>query len=573
MTRFLAALALAAAGSAAAAPECAIDYRFEPPRDGTSGWLRVELGFDAGGRSETRLRVAPDWGGVADFYRAVRDVHVPGVSGAARVPGEPNVWVVRHAPTGRVHARYFILNDLRETEEGAIDHRDFYRNMIGRAHAHFFGHGTLLLPEALPESAAVEACFDFEALPAEWSFASSHGQVSRRFRAKLAPPAIRSTVFVAGDFRLHRREIDGRPMWVAIRGRWKFDDARFVDAAARVVASHRAFWSDFDFPSYLLTLGPNRQPSGSTGGTGLHDSFAMHASDDFEVPGPAFDHIVAHEHLHTWVPRRLGTMGAEESRRYWFSEGFTNYLTHRLLLRSGLWSLEDYARRINAVLDEYWLATGRDLTNEQVAARFWIDGPAQKVPYARGEVVALLWSRRLAERGGSLEAVLRSLRLPAANLPRETDARPEDLAVNRLRTALARELGPVADRDIARHVEAGEPVDADADFLGPCFTGERVPRARFELGFDAASLKTRVLSGLVAGSAAERAGLRNGMDLRGWSIEADASRETEIRVLEEGKLRSIRYLPASAGRVPVPQYRVKPQAASEPACRAWLAAT
>ena len=573
MMRLLAALLLAAVGGASAASDCAIEYRFVPPQDGTAGWMRVELAFDAAGREETRLKVAADWGGVADFHRAVRDVHVPGISGASRVKGEPNVWVVKHAPAGRVQARYFIVNDVKETDEGALDHRDFYRNMVGRAHLHFFGHGTLLQPEALSEAEAVPTCFDFTALPAGWRFASNQGEDARRFRARLTPSVARSSVFVAGDFRLHRREVEGRPIWVAMRGAWKFSDDRFVEAAARVVASHRAFWSDHDFPSYLLTLVPNRQPSGSTGGTGLHESFAMHASDDFEVPGPAFDHIVAHEHLHTWVPRRLGTMGPDESRRYWFSEGFTNYLTHRLLLRAGLWTLDDYARRLNEVMEQHWLAPGRDLANGQVAARFWIDGAAQKVPYVRGEVLALLWSRRLSGQGASLESVLRSLRLEAGRGPRETDGRPEDLAVNRLRAALAPHLGAVVDADLARHVEAGEAIEAGGDFLGPCFAGERQPRARFELGFDNASLKTRVVAGVVKGSAAEQAGLRDGMDLRGWSIHGEATREAEIRVLENGKIRAIRYLPASAERVPVPQFKVKAGAAGDPACAAWIAAT
>ena len=44
--------------------------------------------------------------------------------------------------------------------------------------------------------------------------------------------------------------------------------------------------------------------------------------------------------------------GAGEAAGYWLSEGFTNYLTHRLLLRAGVWTLRDYAAAMNEVIFE-----------------------------------------------------------------------------------------------------------------------------------------------------------------------------------------------------------------------------
>src|SRR5262249_24958113 len=164
-----------------------------------------------------------------------------------------------------------------------------------------------------------------------------------RVAVRASPIAIRSAVYLGGDFRIHRREIDGRPLVIAMRGAWQFDDASFVDATAAVVRAHRTFWDDYDFPYYLISLLPNRFPRGASGGTGLDRAFAMHASSNFAVPGPVFENLIGHEDLHSWLPRRIGSMGANEVQRYWFSEGFTDYLNHRLLVASGTWSLEDYA--------------------------------------------------------------------------------------------------------------------------------------------------------------------------------------------------------------------------------------
>jgi predicted metalloprotease with PDZ domain len=566
LTPFIASTAIAST------PACDIEYRFDPVWETPDTWhFEVRLSFPAGERTRTRIRVVSDWGGVPDFHRAIREVAPAGRGHDVAATAEPNVWLVSHPAGGRVDVRYRFVNDVPNVDLGSIDHREAYRNMLGARHFQFFGYGALVQPEPIKEFELLDACLDFSRLPSQWSFASSHGLDSRSLRKRTTLQALRSAVYVGGDFRIHRREVAGRPLFVAMRGSWSFEDAAFVDAFTRVVASHRTFWGDYDFPYFLMTLLPNRVPRRSTGGTALHNSFAMHASEDFALRGEGFDQIVTHEHLHTWVPRRLGTMGQPEAGRYWFSEGFTNYLTHRLALTSGMSSLEDYARDLNAVFSEYWLSDAFHMDNAKVAERFWTDRSAQRIPYTRGELVALLWAQRLRHDPGGLDGVLRSLRLERSALPSEADGRPEDLAVNRLAKALREKLGEVVDKDIAEHVAAGRPIAVGDDFLGPCFVSAPVTRTRWEAGFDMASLNSRRIAGVVAGSAADKAGLRAGMEVAGWSIYGgDPAREVEIQVREEGRVRTIKYLPVGA-MVAVPQFRVKEGAREDAACRRFVA--
>jgi predicted metalloprotease with PDZ domain len=559
------------------AGDCAIEYTFAADWTQSPRRFEVTLRFDAGPRTLTRLRLPAEWGGVTDFERGVRRVRAA-EPGAVTVGTEPRTWEVTHPAAGRVEVRYSIVNDVANIDAATpLAPRDFYRNALGASHFQLFGHGALLQPEHLADADPIAACLTFAGLPRQWTFASSHGQELGQgvasVRTTTTPQALRGAVYLGGDFRVHRRTIAGRPLLIAMRGSWSFDDARFVDSATAVVEAHRDFWKDFDFPTYLISLVPNRVRRGSTGGTQVANAFAMHASDDFAVPGPAFDHILAHEHVHTWVPRRLGTMGDGEAARYWFSEGFTDYLTHRLHVRAGLWQLEDYARVLNEVLFQYATSPARQAPNERVLKEFWTDATVERIPYLRGELLALLWAGRLSREGASLLAVLRSLRLDAARLPKESARRAEDLAVNRLRAALATHLGAaVVDADIAEHIERGRPFPVGEDFLGPCFSGSIVERARFELGFDLASFQTKKVAGLVPGSQAERAGLREGMELAGWSVQfGDVEREAVIRVSEAGTVRSIGFVPAGE-RIAVRQFRARPEAMRDAACRRWIEA-
>jgi hypothetical protein len=145
--------------------------------------------------------------------------------------------------------------------------------------------------------------------------------------------------------------------------------------------------------------------------------------------------------------------------------------------------------------------------------------------------------------------------------------------VDRFREALRAALGADIEADLEAHIGQGRAVAIGADFLGPCFEGEWVERPRFELGFDRASFRERRVVGLVPGSAAERAGLREGAALEGWSVSLGrADLDVVLRVRGEDKaVRDLAYRPAAAEPMRLPQFRVKHLARADTACRIWAA--
>jgi predicted metalloprotease with PDZ domain len=544
--------------------DCALDYRFVLRQDAPPRGFDVTLRFAGAASGDTTLRATDEWGGVTDFHRAIHDVRAD--AQAAREVRH-GAWKLTHAPGERLAVRYRVTNDVPDTQ-GVLDHRDFYRAMVGPTFFHAFGHALVIAPEHFAGDEPVETCIRFEGLAPEATFASSHGVGQAggiaSMQARISPDALSASLFVGGDFRVLRREIAGRPLYVALRGEWTFGDTQFLDASGTLIAAQRSFWNDYDFPRYLVTLIPNHRPRGSYGGTAVTDAFAMQASGDLAVPGPRFEHLLAHEHLHTWVPRRIGRMGEDEALRYWFSEGFTDYLTHRLLVRAGFWTLADYATAMNRVLREYAASPAAHAPNEQVARAFWSNENMQRVPYLRGELLALLWARRMEASGGRLEDVLRGLRLP-----REEPT--ERLAVERVAAALERALGAAPGADVARHVERGEAFAMDGAFLGPCFIGEAQVQPRFELGFDRESVSTHRVSGVVPGSAAEQAGLRDGMAIEGLSVVfGDATRDVTVKVRAGEASRTFTFRPVAAEPMQVSVFRPKDAAGADAACRRWM---
>jgi predicted metalloprotease with PDZ domain len=263
------------------------------------------------------------------------------------------------------------------------------------------------------------------------------------------------------------------------------------------------------------------------------------------------DLVLAHELVHRWIGGTLRLVGRGGREATWFSEGFTVHVARRALLQAGLLSPADFAADLNRT-------DGEGVAGEERL-------PAE---YRRGALHAasLDAAVRRASRGRrSLDDVLRDLTKTAraggkASLP-----------VAALRDALVREIGAEGGASVDR-IEAGD--DAPAlpdDAFGPC-AHRRVREARgFELGFDRRSLAATpaLIRSLVKGSAAERAGLREGALVLTSKVptEADALRDggtpREVELwLADGK--RVRYRPVGIKRETVWE-------AAE--CRGTLAAT
>ena len=91
----------------------------------------------------------------------------------------------------------------------------------------------------------------------------------------------------------------------SMRGTWPFAGAHTADVLARVIAAQRNFWGDDVKGPFLVTLFEMRG-TGSSGGTGRGDAFAMYATGDLEQGH--FLRTIAHEHTHTWIPSRIGML-------------------------------------------------------------------------------------------------------------------------------------------------------------------------------------------------------------------------------------------------------------------------
>lgn len=527
-------LLMAGAAHAAEAP---VRYQLSPKVvNGALSALAVKLDFIGDADGETGLELPDHWAEAENLSRLISRLEV---KGGTLLPGDGPVRRLRHRPGARLEVSYQIavIGD-------ADPDRDHPKGEPVVRPTWFMAHGEGVFAAPTGRQAA-PARFGWGARPAGWTLASDLDHFTQR--PGRVSDIIDSVVVGGEHLSVLMRQVGGAPLRVAVLGEWPSAPGDLADLAARIMTAENAFWRDPASP-FLITLTPLSGGQGgsySTTGTGKGDAFAIESTTNRDpVQDP---HFLAHEYMHTWIANQVGGVpDQDEARDYWFSEGFTDFYATRILLRAGVWSLEDYAGRYNEVLTRYDGSPARNFTADQVMAAFWTNQDAQQSPYDRGRLLAATWDRALRTASGgrlSLDDVMRR------QLAAVRSGKAKGTAANlfpAMMTAMEPELA-VQD-DLARYVTRGETVRLPSDVFGACLVVSGATIPVFDLGFDGGtSAKTGVISGVDPAGPAYAAGLRDGMKrlARVGGKPGDSRVPIAYRVAgADGGEQVIQYLPA-----------------------------
>jgi predicted metalloprotease with PDZ domain len=500
--------------------------------------LAVEARFRGEADGETRLKLPEEWAGASELWRHLEGLEVEGAQSVAK---DGEAWrVIRHTPGAALTVRYRVRSAYDADPPGDYDKG---RPTVRPTWFLAYGEGLFVQPEGRSKA---PARFAWGPLPRGWRVASDLDHI-----AAGAPATVydidESVAMGAPDLTLIEREVDGAPLRVAVLGRWSFTAEAFADRLTGIMRATHAFWGDRGRP-FLVPLAPltgGGEGSYSSHGTGRTDAFAL--SSTTNQPLDAFLFLLAHEYGHSWIDRQLGQAPeTDEALEYWFREGFSDYQAARVLVRGGVWTLDDFVADLNTVLTRNARSSARAAPNSAIPAGFWSDSAMGQLPYDRGRLLALALDEQLrgAGRAGGLDATLRAQRLRARAGGAAT---PAALFPAVLRETTGFDAAPL----LARHVEAGEPVVLPARLYG-CLTVENQAEPIFADGFDRTATEAagNVFKGVEPSSPAYAAGLRDGMQWLGNAAKADTPGAIAYRVRDGERERVIAYVRAKSGERP-----------------------
>jgi hypothetical protein len=398
------------------------------------------------------------------------------------------------------------------------------------------GNAFLLLPtDRMPRW--VEIHWDFARYGAGGTGASSLGLGDVTTPAPLPARSLASAYYMGGRPGTAGPERDG--FFAAWQGDPPFAMAPLMTWAGKL---HRFYGSFFGYTPMSFGVFGRTNTRNPGSGIGLTDSFAYTFSqaskpDDLRS-------LLAHEMLHSWVNSLDGSMdSAGGLDRSWFGEGLAVHYQRTLPYRAGMISADDFLKDLNETAARYYTNIKIATPNADIPNGFWRDTRVRVLPYDRGSLYFETVDAQIRAKSGgkrSLDDIVRTM----LTTRRAGDKMDEAL----YRLLLKAELGA---RGIAElnAMLGGAIVLPPSDAYGTRFRRVTRPLRRYDLGFDMASLQARpkVVRGLIAGSNAAAAGLRNGDEILNAfpqdALQGDQQAYVTLDVKRAGEVLHLRYQP------------------------------
>ena len=167
--------------------------------------------------------------------------------------------------------------------------------------------------------------------------------------------------------RIYQIANNKNPVFLSLYGSFDIKDSSIVSSLQEIVKTQRTFFNDHDFPYYAISLIEGNDPN-SMGGTRLHDSFTAYLPKGMKHTD--YYILFAHEHLHNWIGGKISN-NQPDSSDYWWSEGFTDYYSRVLALRSGGIALEEFIEECNQIFRNYYLSPVLNEPNSKIKNSYW----------------------------------------------------------------------------------------------------------------------------------------------------------------------------------------------------------
>jgi hypothetical protein len=313
-------------------------------------------------------------------------------------------------------------------------------------------------------------------------------------------------------------------------GKPAFDPHPAMQWTAKLHKAMSVFFKDKTEPPYRVFLRFN--PMNAGGGAAMTHSFIV--TYGAGVTGDSIKSILGHEMTHTWTSTGIGK---------WYDEGNAVYYQALLPWRAGLMSTDEFLQDLNETASRYYTNAMRSTPEAEVVPKFWEDTRIRVLPYDRGALYFAVLNGKVKKASGgkrSIDDLIQTMIEKA----RQGQPTTEEVWLDLLK----KEIGADGAK-VHQSMLAGGLMLPESDGYGPCFRRTVKKIRQFDVGFDMKSLigAEKHISGLKAGSEAEKAGLKNG-DLITYgtgldALQGDVKRTFSLQVTRDGKTFPVTYLP------------------------------
>lgn len=394
-----------------------LSYHIRPVLRSQQAFIEVSFEQETNANGEIVLRYENEFWGEDSLFKNLGQI-VTAPAAQIKIQADSSQIRIQSKPGQKLKITYQIIQD----KPGPIVYAHTYRPIVQSDYFHLFGHRLLIFPRGYFQQGRNKK----KAMELNWILSSNDFKIHNSFGNQrqqllyLSKDQIYSSIFMGGDLESFKSEIEGNDVYLVSKKPWKnLDLEEAHKALERMIRFQRDFWQDHRDSLYSVTLIPTYEPwtetskRSSMGGTGLSNSFASFVSDN---PGTDTERLIwlfSHELLHHWIGKKINN--ANEEAQYWFSEGFTDYYSYKLMLRSGEIATQKFLDLLNEeVLKPHYSSPVRSKPNSAITReKFWSDRNYEKLPYRRGLIYAFFLDTKIKQKYSdkSLDDLMRALLL------------------------------------------------------------------------------------------------------------------------------------------------------------------
>ncbi|GLR20142.1 M1 family aminopeptidase [Portibacter lacus] len=362
-------------------------YTITPNLSASQSTIRVQLEVKTNEDGVASLVYFDEAWGEQNLFNCLQSLEVLNSKADIKIDPETNSIIIKSLPRHLLLIEYVLKQDF----DGEANISDYYRPIINKEYFHLFGHRLFLIPDKIFKSKNKNTIeINWEEVPylVQHNFGTESEGVYYLTRDELL-----ESVVVGGDFRRHSVNFNGINLHLLTRGSWKsFDDEELLQKLERIVHVQRDFWNDYSDDIYTVTLLPFDQNGGNyLGGTGLANGFASYCTNSKKSKLENLSSLYYHELMHHWIGGKIRNSSPGEE--LWFSEGFTEYFSMKLILQQNEMTQKEFDQEIQRTYEKLEESPYGKLRNNELSLTT-NNSQIEEIPYQRG----LLYAHYLDEK-------------------------------------------------------------------------------------------------------------------------------------------------------------------------------
>ncbi|MEW7277605.1 M1 family aminopeptidase [Aquimarina sp. 2201CG1-2-11] len=447
-----------------------------------------------------------------------------------------------------IELEYYIKQDKGKE----LDHNNFFRPVIQSNYFHLFSHNLFMTPFSIIPGVTYDIQLIWKDFPKNYTIHNSFG--SNQLKQKLTNIKLedfKQAVFVGGDYIISSFKIKENLVYFATRGEWiPFNQTEIINLFTKTVESQRNFWNDHSQKYYTVVLSPiNNVKSVIFTGTGLTNSFDAILSNNEHTSKKYLTYLFNHELLHNWTGLKI--KNDNEEQQYWFSEGFTEYYTYKLIATNNINNNDEeyFLKKINAAIKELSNSKLKNVQNKEITYRnYWSTPGYDRIPYLRGALFAFYLDQKIHKMSNKkygLDTIMRTILKDATTKGQKLT---HDYFIKTVNYYLQNDITPVFNN----FIEKGEMIPFETFFKehGLQFTSTSTA---MDIGFTYGN--DQKITSIPQTSKAYIAGLREKDSILGARVYKDTTKLSTIEIARQGKKHNFSFH-TSSKKIKLPQLKI-----------------